>query len=291
MTQPDPKPATTSDRDNVVLLRLVHAGILVSLMWKFIYFVGCAVVYRDIPIFDPFFPGWLRSLFVAEVAFGAAVVASFSILFFRMRPALIGLSLTTLAGTAILSIHQLSYNDVTFMCCAWTSLWCTWFATRVNEPLESVFPRAVWLSHLILSTIFIGAAIGKLTPGYWSGQVLYEIYFVDRDFWTYNLLRNWFDQDALRAIAAGHSQMVVVAELICGCLWLMPARLASALAIVMLSGIALSNNVLLFSVVSCLLALALVGLHQQRQQSPLTKLKWVRLEMDQKPAAQAAARF
>jgi hypothetical protein len=266
-----------ANRDNLVLLRMVHAGILVSLLWKSLFYIGCVLIYDEIPIFDPFFPNWLRSLLVAELAYAAAIAASVAILFSRSRQILMGLSLTTLVAMVILSIHQLSYNDVTFFCCAWTSLWSVWFATRVNEPFKSVFPRAVWLTHLILSTIFIGAAIGKLTPGYWSGQVLYEIYFVDRDFWTYNLLRSWFDQDALRAIAKGHSQMVIVSELICGFLWLMPARLASAMAVIMLSGIALTNNALLFSVVSCLLALALVGLHQPRSPAPNTQLKQVNL--------------
>ncbi len=267
MIQPIQSAPVTANRESIVLLRLVHAGILVSLLWKIMFFVGCIRVYQQIPIFDSFFPSWLRNVGVAEAAYGAAVVASLAILFCETRRALVGLSLTTLLGVCILTIHQLAYNDVTFLCCAWTALWCVWFATRVNEPFESVFPRAVWLSHLILSTIFIGAAIGKLTPGYWSGEVLYEIYFIDRDFWTYNLLRSWFDQDTLRTLAAGHSQMVIVTELICGFLWLMPARLASATAVIMLSGIAITNNSMLFSVVSCLLVLALVGLHQPRKRT------------------------
>ena len=47
----------------------------------------------------------------------------------------------------------------------------------------------------------------------------------------------------------------------------MPQRLASVVAIVMLCGIALTNNFLLFSVVTSLLGLALIGLHQKKDKS------------------------
>ena len=88
-----------------------------------------------------------------------------------------------MGNLAVLTIHQSAFNDVTFMCCSWAAMWCVWIATRLNEPFSSLFPRAVFLSHLILSLIFLGGAVGKVTDGYWSGQVLYDIYFEGRDFW------------------------------------------------------------------------------------------------------------
>ena len=129
--------------------------------------------------------------------------------------------------------------------------------------------RSAWLTHLILLMIFIGGAVGKLTPGYWDGTVLYEIYFRERNFWTYNLVRGMVSEESLPAVAMWHSRMVVCAEWLCGFLWLMPRKIASIVAIVMLCGIALTNNFNLFSVVTCLIGLALVGLHQKKKPQEL----------------------
>ena len=74
-------------------------------------------------------------------------------------------SLAVLLGVMTLNIHQSSYNDVTFLCCSWTAVWCVWMAMHIDEPQESVMPRAVWISHVIISLIFLGGAIGKMTPG------------------------------------------------------------------------------------------------------------------------------
>ena len=56
-------------------------------------------------------------------------------------------------------------------------------------------------------------------------------------------------EEALRNAATWHSRMVVLSEFLCAFLWLMPRKVASFVAIVVLCGIALTNNLSLFSVV------------------------------------------
>ncbi len=255
-------------RESLSLLKLVHVGILVSLLWKVRYFRYFLEIHNEYPIVDPFFPEFFRSPTVLCVAYVLAAFGSILILFTRSKIPLLILGAASFAGLSILCLHQSAYNDVTFLCCAWTSIWCLWFTSRLGESFETLYPRAAWLSHLILSLIFVGAAFGKLTPGYWSGEVLFEIYFKDRDFWTYNLLRSSVSEDGLRNAAMWHSRMVVCSELVCCFLWLMPRKIASVVAIVVLCGIALTNNVFLFSVVACLLGLALVGLHEPKKLAP-----------------------
>ena len=94
--------------------------------------------------------------------------------------------------------------------------------------------------------------------------MLFDIYFEQRDFWFYNMFRASLSAEQLREAATWHSRMVIVSEFVCSFLWLMPARMASAVAVVVLCGIALTNNFLLFSVVTCLIGLAIVGLHQPK---------------------------
>jgi len=53
---------------------------------------------------------------------------------------------------------------------------------------------------------------------------------------------------------------VVVVETVCGLgLWLLPPRVAAAAGVTVLMAIALFSNFLLFSVLSCVIALASVG--------------------------------
>ncbi len=247
------------------LLRVVHVGIVISLVWKVRFYWYSLGVIDEFPLVDSFFPELFRAKGSLVGAWCLAVGCSILSLVFRQKNILVGLGAIGFFALSLLCVHQNSYNDVTFLCCAWCSLWCLWFTSRLGEEFDTLYPRAAWLSHLILSLIFLGAAIGKMTLGYWSGDVLHEIYFTGRDFWTYNLLRESLSEEALRDAATWHSKMVVVSEFICAFLWVMPRKIASFVAIVVLGGIALTNNTALFSVVSCLIALAIVGLHDQKK--------------------------
>ena len=258
-----------TDPDNRSLLKVVQAAILISLLWKTFYFIRLTAAHLAFPLEDPFFPWPLQRLQTARVAWILASASAAFVLLAKTRKNIFRLTALNFTALAVLCIHQMSFNDVTFSCCAWSSLWCLWMATRLHEPFEILFERSAWLTHLILSLIFIGGAVGKLTPGYWDGTVLYEIYFRDRDFWTYNLVRSMCPEESLPGIAMWHSRVVVCAEWFCGFLWLMPRKIASIVAITMLCGIALTNNFYLFSVVTCLIGLALVGLHQKKKPEEL----------------------
>ena len=256
------------EKENRSLLKVVIAGILVSLLWKLPYYIGLDYINRTMPLQDPFFPMFFRDQTVARMTYLIATAVATFLLLGKSKSILIIGSLLLVITLFTLNIHQSAFNDVTFLCCGWSALWCLWFSTRISEPNESLLPRAAWLAHAILSLILVGGSIGKLTPEYWSGQVLYEIYFVDRDFWFYNIIRQNCTADGLRDAATWHSRLVIVTEFACGFLWLLPMRIASWVALIVLTGIALTNNILLFSVVGSLIGLAIVGLHQSKQPSP-----------------------
>ena len=259
---------TVGDRkDTLALLKVVLVGILISLTLKVAAFVMFDRMNETLPIIDTFFPVFFRTQLVARVAYLLACSGCLIALFSQQQKHLIAATILMLVNLVLLTIHQSAFNDVTFMCCSWASMWCVWIATRLNEPFVSLFPRAVFLSHVILSLVFLGGAVGKVTEGYWSGQVLYDIYFEKRDFWFYNMFRAALSVEQLREAATWHSRMVIIGEFVCCFLWLMPPRWASILAILILCGIALTNNFLLFSVVTCLIGLAIVGLHQPKSKA------------------------
>ena len=97
---------------------------------------------------------------------------------------------------------------------------------------------------------------------------LFEIYFRDRSFWSFDLLRAHFDSAQLLEIAKWYSRGVVVVESLCGfALWALPPRLAAIVGMSVLTGIAVLSNWDLFSVVSCLIGLSTVGLLCRRPES------------------------
>ena len=249
--------------------RMVQAGILVTLIWKWKFFVFANGVYETIPLDDPFFPAWLRSAFVLRVAF--LVTVATAALNTRTTDRIVRrwCSLITMIGVTVLCVHQGSYNDMTFVTAWWTALWSLWFVHRMEkDDVSDLLDKGAFLSRLIISVILLGGGIGKWTAEYWSGEVFFNIYFIDRDFWLFNLLRANFDMEMLRQISMWYSRQVVVIETVAGLgLWLLPPRWAAGLAMVILTSIALLSNFLLFSVLSCLIALAAVGLLVDRRTS------------------------
>ncbi|TWU59409.1 hypothetical protein Poly51_21970 [Rubripirellula tenax] len=253
----------------VVAHRIVQLGMLLGMIWKWTYFVAAADVYADIPINDDFFPGLLRAASVVVVAYLAAAATIGLNLITASRPLQIFCSVVTLAGSTVLCLHQASYNDMTFVTTWWTALWSVWFVWHMNDPdVDGLLRRGAFLGRLIISMILLGGGVGKWTSEYWSGEVFYDIYFRDRDFWLFNLLRDNFDADTLREMSKWYSRKVVILESVAGLtLWMLPARWAAGIGAVILASIALLSNFLLFSVLMSLIGLASVGLLVRRHTS------------------------
>ncbi|MEZ6093586.1 MAG: hypothetical protein R3C03_05015 [Pirellulaceae bacterium] len=250
-----------TDSDTLVTAaRIVMLGLLTSLIWKIRYFVGGIAITFHYPVVDPFFPRWLQSsVTFAGMYFGyLLLLVALAFKPRRRHSVLITVMMTLFAFGMV--VHQHSYNDMTFFTVFWVSLWLTWFLSRINcESAKELLPRAVFLSHVVLSMILLGGAVGKYTPGYWSGEVMYEIYFKGRDYWVFEMLRSVFSGDDLRQVAAWYSRFIIVVESAGGMLWLLPPRVASAMAILILCGIFTFSNWFLVSVLACLIGLASIA--------------------------------
>ena len=244
----------------IVAHRLVQIGLLVALLWKFSFFRAADYVYSIVPLSDPFFPDWLESVWTLRIAFLGTVGSALLSIFASTRGR-IACAFVTFVGATVLLLHQGSHNDMTFATAWWTSLWNLWFVFQMEDADQrSVMRRAAFLSRLIISMILLGGAVGKWTGEYWSGEVFWDIYFRDRDFWVFNLLRENLSEESLREIAKWYSRKVVALETIAGFgLWLAPPRLAAGLAIFIFVSIAMFSNFLLFSVLLSVVGLAAVG--------------------------------
>lgn len=245
----------------ISLYRMATLGIILSLLWNARYAPAMYGLYAAVPMTDEFFPSLFSSSASLAIFYCAPIILGTLAIFSRNAILLRTLAIITTGCLFGLCIHQCSYNDVTYLTSFWVSMWCTWFAFKLNTPKKVLIAQAQRFAILVLSLIFLGGAVGKWTPEYWSGEVLNQIYFVNRDYWFFNLLRDSLSPDSLRGFATYYSRMVVVTESACIFLWMLPTRLAGGIAISVLLGICIFSNVHLFSVMFCLLGLALVALH------------------------------
>jgi len=245
----------------VLAFRLVQWATLAALAWKIGAFVQMSKCYFSTPLRQEFFPAALESpTLLVGVYVGAIATLGIAAMTEVRRRRLIA-TWCTLVLVSILCVHQGSYNDMTFATAWWTLVWSVWLASRMGvDGSDAIMARAAFLSRCIISMILLGGAVGKWTSEYWSGQVMYEIYFVDRDFWFFNFLRKSLDAESLRTAATWYSRKVIVVESVCGLgLWLLPARWAAAVAILTLTSIAVFSNFNLFSVLLSLIGLAAAG--------------------------------
>jgi hypothetical protein len=241
-------------------LRVVIASTLAGLLWKVMYFVVFARVYYDWPLRQQFFPAFLESATTFAVSYVAAVAALAGLLFRATVLVRRLLSVIAVGAVSILCVHQGSYNDATFTTSWWAILWSVWFAGRVDDG-ASTLDRAAWLARGIVAMILLGGAVGKWTDEYWSGQVLYEIYFLDRQFWLFDLLRNTYDATVLREIATWYSRGILVLESAAGLtLWLFPPSAAAITGGAIFICMTVFSNSLLASVTLSMVGLSAVGL-------------------------------
>jgi hypothetical protein len=241
-------------------MRLLVYGLLLSWLVKWGFFLEASVVYRQRPLQDAFFPGWLQSFWVLTAALCAPIALAFFALL-RATPRALAVSLAAFAlGSLVLMLHQGSYNDATFVTSFWVALWGGWFAAAARPDAREVPARGAFLAQLVVGLMFFGGVVGKLTPGYLDGSVMYGIYFAERDHFTFAALRALLSPAQLRSAAQLYSLSVIAIEALLAATPLLPARASLKLACAAFVALVALNNLRLLSVIGPLLALCLVAL-------------------------------
>ncbi|MEM6779530.1 MAG: hypothetical protein AAF670_17885 [Planctomycetota bacterium] len=240
-------------------LRLVLLGIAVGCFYKIAFFRLCDHCYFEYPIRDSFFPGWLQDAWTIRIAYLVLLVGILIAAFSDRRRWIWTGWFILLSCLTVLNLHQGSYNDMTFLTAWWCGLWGLWVGSRLDvDAPERLLAKASLVGRVMLSIVLLGGAVGKWTDEYWSGQVLYEIYFVDRDFWTFNFVRRVADAEVQRQIATIYSRFVITLESVGGLtLWLCRPRWASIGGAAIFGSIAVFSNFNLISVIAPLVMLSI----------------------------------
>lgn len=184
-----------------------------------------------VPVQDHFFPWVLRQPLLLATAFLAPLATEAAVLLRptprRMRRHAVWVTLSA----AILLLHQASYFFATWVVIFWAGLLLVWLAYRGLADEESACRMGPFLAQLLISFWFLGGAAGKWTEAYWTGAPLHDLFFAHGPYVVHAWLRATVDGDTLRLIATWFSRAVVVTESVMAFTFLLPARLASTLAI------------------------------------------------------------
>lgn len=161
------------------------------------------------------------------------------------------------ACALVLSVHVAAYNDATFVTGFWAALWVAWLATRSDVEAEAWGPR---LAQGVVSLMFLGGTLGKLTPEYLSGEVLYHIYFLQKTNGIYPWLRSVLDPEALRSLASAFSWAVIATEAALATSVFWKPRVALWTATLVCTGIVVGSTVYLTSVMAPVVGICAGGL-------------------------------
>jgi hypothetical protein len=238
-------------------------GLTRGRMDRFAQFAAAQVV-------DDFFPAALSSplclvvLYVAPVPLGLWVLVRPRIGHLRV------FSLILAACAAGLALHPRTFAIQVFTTVFWTALWLTWAAANLHRADSRVVLRkACFLAQVIVSLIFLGAAAGKWTDEYWSGQVLHTLMFVYQETSFYPLLREHLSETELVLLAGWYSKAVVVGETIFAASFMVPPRIAFACILPGLLGMWVLSTPHVIEPLAPLMGLALGGFLLSRELSQM----------------------
>lgn len=249
---------TELPRRSVRVFRIVAAAWLVGWFWKAWFFAG---YYFDEIWAHPFryagLPPALVHPALAAIAWAAPVLVVGALVYPRSWTVRAG-SGVMVAAALVACLHVETFSDATFVTSFWVALWLVWFAANAQRTDAALYLHARALAQGTLALVFLGGAIGKLTPEYTSGEAFYQLYIVQKDSWPYPWLRDAVSADTLRAIATWFSRGVIGVELlVAGGALLAPYRVVAIGGTVVMTGMVMISTWNLLSVMACLIGLLL----------------------------------
>ncbi len=237
---------------NCVIVRRVMMAWLVGWYIKgcffFPYFFHEIV---QVPIRNSFFPAIFSNSLVAQLAYVLPFLTIFAIfesqpLYFRLSSCLMTLS------SGILSWHQDTYNDATFVTSFWVAVWLLWVSINLDRRDAEFRLHARVLAVSILSVVFMGGWVGKLTAEYWNGQIIYHIFIVSNNHWPAIWLKNFLPREQVQLWCVVISRLIIGLEMFLSFSLFFPFRLVRFWAPFLMGGIMLFSTWRILSVLSCL---------------------------------------
>ena len=227
-------------------------------------------------------PGAALAVYLAPI-FGIAAL---------LRPAqqLAKITSPILAILALFAcLHLETCNDATFLTSFWAALWLVWLSWNGHRGGADFTLQARALAQSILGLMFLGAAVGKLTPEYRSGEAFYGLYFRDNESFPYAWMKRTLPAPEVREIATWFSRFAISAELVLAASPLFSARFVLAGASLTMLGMMLAWTFHLWSVLSCLFGLAVAASMLEQGEAAIPAIKGSSSAQEAPPRGQTRA--
>lgn len=155
-------------------------------------------------------------------------------------------------SSLMLLLHSATYNDATFVTSFWVSCWLFWFSFHAQEKYNS---QACKLATAIVSMIFFGGFIGKLSSEWASGEVVFGLIQSTFTYWPFSWINNNTTYDQLKVFSMIMSWAVIAFELILATCFLWPLKISLKYTPAMIAGVVFFRSWQILSVIGCLIVL------------------------------------
>jgi hypothetical protein len=206
---------------------------------------------RDFPVTMDFFPAIFESPLACQIFYFLPILSI--ALFFRKEQWLMkATGILLCCCSAFLILHISTYNDATFVTSFWVALWMTWFACNLHQDDSKLRFHACSLAMCLVSVIFFGGFIGKCTPEWWSGEVMFGIMDKFLNHWPFGWIKNNTTFEELKDVSKYMSWSIILIELALASSFLWPKKLTLRYVPFLILGIVFFRTWRILSVISCL---------------------------------------
>lgn len=210
------------------------------------------------PVAYDFFPAIFQNPIIVAIAYFAPFSVAVATLLRReyLKPAAVIL----LVSTVVMSLHLDTYNDATNVTSFWTAIWLVWFTRHLNDTSAEFYSQARVLAQCVVAIIFLGGVVGKLTPEYWSGDIVSKIFVGNPNESPLRQVLLMFPAGWQGKLVIFLSWSMIVTEGILALAPLFSYRTLTCFAIPVFAAFSLFSTWRIFSVLLCLAGILAAGL-------------------------------
>ncbi len=211
---------------------------------------------KPFPVVHPLFPEFFRNADVA-IFFYFLPLVIIPLIFLRRGFGLKLSAIVMVVCAAILNLHIDTCNDVTFLTSSWVGLWLAWFIFHADQPVKDFRKHAKILCLCIVGMIFLGGFVGKLTPEYWSGQVMLTILSTSGKESPLGMYFLTLSAEMRGFLIMGLARLVIFLEALLVLAPFLGLRFVFILLAGIFIGFCLFSTTMIFSVIGCMLGMVL----------------------------------
>lgn len=208
----------------------------------------------EVPIYHDLFPAFFSDPRVSAFFYLLPTLIIIALVFPRRRNLLLSGTIMTVSSL-VLMLHINSYNDATFVTSFWVGIWVLWLSVQSKREDALLPEQACGLARLILGLIFFAGFIGKLTPQFISGEVFYNIFWVENTIWPHDWLIERVSPQQLKSWSRYMAGLIIVTEGVLGLAPLIRLRWFYIGAPLVMIGFTITNTWAILSVLSCLIGM------------------------------------